>query len=515
MKDTESDTSVEGSSCFSELHRAIRDKYVNTTITFILIMGFLYLLISSVYGRNILHPLSGDNEVFSENMTNNVVSVFVLLVSALAFGWILSVIRLPPLFGALLVGIAFRNIPLLSETFRFDENWLNLIRVASLSCMMPKWGLSIRWLEIKRRPFLPLTVGILTPIAEAASIGVASHLIFGMDLSISFLAGFLLAAVSPAITVPVLLDLQNDGRGENKVVPGLLAAATLDNVVCLFSITVAMTSIFSQDTPSGTLFHIILQIFTGLVAGVAFGVLLWFFPLSSNANSGLIRSVILAAAASAAFFGFNAVRWTCTGIISSLLLSFVASCRWKVDNDRGTKTQENIAENLWALLFLPLLFSSIGMRLDLENLEKSTVLWSLALIGIGQVARFLSTLVLSLFSLNVKESLFVAFSMLPKATVQAALGPSLLGYIALFPEMGDQLNAIVTTAIITIFLTAPIGQLLIQVLAPLLLRRESPNIPTYIYNHYENDQRLEDKDIILNGIGAKSFIKADEVSLRF
>ncbi|XP_035227498.1 sodium/hydrogen exchanger 9B2-like, partial [Stegodyphus dumicola] len=76
--------------------------------------------------------------------------------------------------------------------------------------------------------------------------------------------------------------------------------------------------------------------------------------------------------------------------------------------------------------------------------------------------------------LNIKEKFFVAFAWLPKATVQAAIGPQALDYVLINnkgPEMEEMAKKILTVAVLSIILTAPIGAALISILGPILLTK--------------------------------------------
>ena len=76
------------------------------------------------------------------------------------------------------------------------------------------------------------------------------------------------------------------------------------------------------------------------------------------------------------------------------------------------------------------------------QLSLSAVFAALALIGLGAIARLVSTFFICLFSIPSAESFFVAFSMIPKATVQAALAPGLLLFTTNFPDLSDDLRQV-------------------------------------------------------------------------
>ncbi len=56
-----------------------------------------------------------------------------------------------------------------------------------------------------------------------------------------FVLGFVLAAVSPAVVVPSLLALQEEGLGVQQGIPSLIiAAASLDDIFAILGFSVAL-----------------------------------------------------------------------------------------------------------------------------------------------------------------------------------------------------------------------------------------------------------------------------------
>lgn len=88
------------------------------------------------------------------------------------------------------MGLAFRNIPLLSETFSIDPQWEAIIRLLALACIIIRWGVGLNTDELLKRPIIPLSVGLISPFVEAAVIALAAHFIFSMHLSIAIICGY-------------------------------------------------------------------------------------------------------------------------------------------------------------------------------------------------------------------------------------------------------------------------------------------------------------------------------------
>ncbi|KAK6030886.1 hypothetical protein OSTOST_02969, partial [Ostertagia ostertagi] len=199
--------------------------------------------------------------------------------------------------------------------------------------------------------------------------------------------------------------------------------------------------------------------------------ILWWFPISYVNNSSVCRTLLLATVPSAFVLGGSVLGFLSGGIAAAVLITFVAGIRWKTDNDDKIVYEEKAFGLLWDLFFMPLLFALIGMKLDFSMMTWPTVLIGCALIGIGAVFRFLSGIVFSCCSeFNMKERLVLALSLLPKATVQAALAPAITVYATGMMEYEKEAQMAQTACIITILLTAPLGHYILSKTAPVLLQ---------------------------------------------
>ena len=126
--------------------------------------------------------------------------------------------------------------------------------------------------------------------------------------------------------------------------------------------------------------------------------------------------------------------------------------------------------------------------------------------------------------LNVKEKIFMAIAWLPKATVQAALGPIFLDNVLRFPEEKFDLladsnstmttaeireewvsmgNDILTLAVLSILITAPLGAVAILGFGPRLLEQDE-NFQTSDEDESEDLEEMkktaDEKPQQINGI---------------
>lgn len=76
-------------------------------------------------------------------------------------------------------------------------------------------------------------------IAEALAVGGIAVLIFSMPFGLALTLGFILAAVSPAIVVSGMFELQTAGFGVKKGIPSIVvAAASFDDVVAITGMSI-------------------------------------------------------------------------------------------------------------------------------------------------------------------------------------------------------------------------------------------------------------------------------------
>lgn len=104
---------------------------------------------------------------------------------------------------------------------------------------------------------------------------------------------------------------------------------------------------------------------------------------------------------------------------------------------------------------------------------------SLEVIAFGLVCRFIGSLIAGMErKFNWKERFFMACAWTPKATVQAALGGMALAELQILGVTDETYmkwaNSMVTTAVLAICITAPLGAILINTLGKKWLHYDGP-----------------------------------------
>ena len=444
------------------LPKNIKESIFNS-ITLVLIGIITFGCLWAILGDASLPP---DGPIFA---------LFVIFVISYLSGELLSLINLPPLLGMLISGFLIGNI----FTLNFDPKLSSILRTFALAIILLRAGLGLDPKVLKKLSSVCLRLSFTPCIVEATTIAIATYLLLDFPLTWGFLLGFVLAAVSPAVVVPGMLLLQEKRIGTDKGIPTLvMAAASADDVLAITCFGVFLGIVF--DTGSSLVWSFFkgpLEALIGLMFGTLIGIILWYFPYEhEHSDANLIkyqRAILLILSGIFTLFGSTAADLGGSGALGCLTLAFVAGLKWRTLDDYSSI--ESILRMFW-LFLQPFLFSLIGIEVKLSNLQGGAIGFSLIALLIGLIIRTLvSAIVVWGASLNLKEKIFVGFSWLPKATVQAAVGPVALD---LAREKGDQIQIerstlVLTIAVLSILITAPLGALLIALTGPKLLNKEN------------------------------------------
>lgn len=151
------------------------------------------------------------------------------------------------------------------------------LRQVVLVVILTRAGLSLNIEDLKKvgRPAILMCF----VLACFEIVGVILIAVLGVSITEAAIMGSVLAAVSPAVVVPRMLRIMEEGYGVKKSIPQLiLAGASVDDVFVIVLFT-AFTSIESGGEFSPMSFvqipiSILLGVALGLVCGLA---LIWFF----------------------------------------------------------------------------------------------------------------------------------------------------------------------------------------------------------------------------------------------
>lgn len=388
-------------------------------------------------------------------------SIAIILLFGLLVGWIFSKAKLPSLLGMIIVGIVLSPHGL----NLVDESILTIsgdLRQIALVIILTRAGLSLNFSDLKKigRPailmcFVPACIEMMGTIIFAP-------LLLGVSILDAAIIGSVMAAVSPAVIVPRMIKLIEDGYGTDKSIPQLiLAGASVDDVFVIVMFT-ALTTLASTGEVSAISF---IQIPTSILLGVLLGgavgtILVWFFRKFHIRDS--VKVLIILSVSFLLLELQNRLEGIVpvSGLLAIMSMGIIINQKYDVLAKRLSVKYNKLW--LGAEIFL---FVLVGIAVDLKYALAAGVVVILLVI-LALLFRMMGVAVsLVKTKLNKKECLFCMVAYTPKATVQAALGTVPLA-------MGLSCGEIVlTVAVISILITAPFGAICVDNLYKKLLSK--------------------------------------------
>ncbi|XP_069956920.1 sodium/hydrogen exchanger 9B2-like isoform X2 [Cherax quadricarinatus] len=405
-------------------------------------------------------------------------SLLLLYVMALLAGLMADFVGLPSLLGNLVMGILFSSIPGINALgHNIDIYYSSVLRNIALTIILIRAGLGLDPVALKKLSCTVLRLAFLPCLVETVTMGIASAFFLDLPWSWSLMLGFVVAAVSPAVVVPSLLRLSEEGYGVDQGIPTLvIAAASIDDVLAITGFSIMLGLTFAKGALIWTILEGPTGMVLGILCGIVFAILCWYLPYKEKTNRSTYKFVIIFSLSALAIFGSHRAELESSGPILVLTLAFVAGLGWR---KLGTEDPEVCANYrfMWEI-FQPILFASIGSEIDIGATDPGTIGWGMLALLIGVAFRIATSFVVVMgASLTAWERLFIAIAWLPKATVQAAIGSQALDHV--LQHGGDDIDHIrgqqvVTLAVMAILLTAPLGAVAVRFAGPRLLAKCQP-----------------------------------------
>ncbi|MBO5283219.1 MAG: cation:proton antiporter [Lachnospiraceae bacterium] len=395
-------------------------------------------------------------------------SLALIFLVGLAMAAICQRLKLPRIIGMLITGIVLG--PYILDLL--DPSILSIsaeLRQMALIIILLKAGLSLNLADLKKVGRPAVMMSCVPASCEILAFFLFAPHILGVTRMEAAVMGAVLAAVSPAVVVPRMVQLMETKYGTEKSVPQLImAGASCDDifVIVLFSTFVSMAQGGSAHLLDFV--NIPVSILLGIVLGAVTGYILSLFFETAYAHEHCVRNSMKVIIVLGVAFLLMAVETWLKGMvpISGLLAVVSMACVIKI------RTVSSVAKRLsekFGKLWLAaevILFVLVGAAVDIRYTFQAGAA-AVLMIGIALVFRSLGvTLCLLGTPLNRKERIFCMIAYLPKATVQAAIGSVPLA-------MGLSCGQIVlSVAVLAILITAPIGALGMDFSYKRLLQKE-------------------------------------------
>jgi len=387
-------------------------------------------------------------------------SLAVILLLGLPARKIFEKLKLPGLIGMLILGV-------LIGPYGFNllqEDMLKIsgdLRGIALIIILLRAGFGINKDDLKKIGIPALKMSCIPGLIEGLFIAAVSVCFLGFTFIQGGILGFIIAAVSPAVVVPSMLELIENNIGTKKGIPALiLAGASIDDVFAITIFSVFLGLYAGSNVNIGIqLLNIPVSILLGIIAGIIIGFILIMIFKRYHIRS--TKKVLLILGFSILLNQLESVLKTKLQIASLLGVMTIGFIIIEKLPDVGKRLSDKF-NKIWILAEI-LLFVLVGALVDVNVALKAGRV-GIIIILIGLAGRSIGVIIsLAGTEYNWRERLFCVIAYLPKATVQAAMGtvPLSLGV-----ESGDIILAI---AVLSILITAPLGAIGIHYSAEKLL----------------------------------------------
>lgn len=381
------------------------------------------------------------------------ISIAIIIVIGMLFGYVCKKVKFPSLFGMILAGIIVGPHML----GWIDNSLLTCsadIRKIALIIILLRAGLKLSFEDLKKVGRPAILMCFLPASLEFVGMLVLAPALLGMKLLDAAILGSVIGAVSPAVVVPRMIKLLDEGYGVKKGIPQMiLAGASVDDVyvIVLFTTCTALAQGGSVEVQQ--FLNIPISIMVGVVVGLLVG---YFFTLYFTRIH--LRDTVKVFLILAVSFVLVFVEDKVGKVLPFASLIAIMSLGAMVKQKKGelAKRLSIKYDKMWVLAEI-FLFVLVGASVEIESAVSAGPGAVLLILGV-LLFRMLGVWICTIKTqLNMKERLFCMLAYMPKATVQAAIGGVPLA-------MGLACGSLVlTVSVIAILLTAPLGAFAIDV----------------------------------------------------
>ena len=373
-------------------------------------------------------------------------SISLILLVGMTMGWICRKCKLPSLLGMLLTGIVLGPYVL----NLLDGNILAIspeLRKIALIIILTRAGLGLDISGLRKLGRPAFMMCFVPASFELAGTVLLAPKLLGLSVPEAAVLGAVLAAVSPAVVVPRMVKLMEEGYGVKEGIPQLiLAGASVDDVyvIVLFSTFVGMMQ--GEGASVIRFVNIPVSILLGIALGFGIGsILAYYFKRVHMRDTSKVLVILSISLLLVVFEDMLTTPITFSALIAIMFIGIGLQKRDDVAKRLSVKYGK-----LWVAAEV-FLFVLVGATVNISYLGKVGVSALVLIVG-AVLFRMLGVFVCLLGTgLKGSERLFAMLAYTPKATVQAAIGgiPLALGL-----SCGE---TVLTVAVLAIVLTAPLG----------------------------------------------------------
>lgn len=375
------------------------------------------------------------------------ISIAMILLMGMFMGWICKKIHLPSLTGMIFTGIIlgpyFLNM--------IDSSLLNIsseLRKIALIIILTRAGLSLDLNDLKRVGRPAILMCFVPACFEIMGMIILAPKLLGISILDAAIMGTVVGAVSPAVIVPKMLKLMEEGYGVRHSIPQLiLAGAAVDDVFVIVMFTAFTGLAQGNDVSIRSFVNIPVSILLGIVTGGFIGILLAYYFKKVHIRD--TSKVIIILCLSFILVTFED-RFSTILPFASLIAVMAMGIALQKKREVVAKRLSVKFNKLWVVAEI-VLFVLVGATVDIKYAVSAGVLSVILILGVLMFRMLGVFLCLLKTKLTMRERMFCMIAYTPKATVQAALGgvPLAMGL-----SCG---NIVLTIAVVAILITAPLG----------------------------------------------------------
>lgn len=374
-------------------------------------------------------------------------SLALIFLLGLALGYCFTKMRLPALLGMLFTGILLGPYVL----NLLDGIILQIspaLRQLALVIILMRAGLALNLEDLKKVGRPAVLLSFLPASCEIGGMMLLAPSLLNISLLDAAIMGAVVAAVSPAVIVPKMLSLMENGYGTRKGIPQMImAAASVDDVFVIVLFTAFTGLALSGEISALQFLDVPVSIATGLCCGVLVGYLLSCYFKKFHMRDSIKVIILLSISFLLMALEKTLESWLS---LSGLLAIMAMGAMLLRHHDIAAKRLSAKFTKLWVAAEI-LLFVLVGATVDVGYALQAGI--PVILLIMGVICFRMLGVYLSLLgtALSNKERLFCMIAYIPKATVQAAIGglPLAMGL-----SCG---KTVLTVAVLAILITAPIG----------------------------------------------------------
>lgn len=374
-------------------------------------------------------------------------TIALIILLALMLGKLFQMIHVPSILGMLLTGMILG--PFVLDLI--DDRILLLsteLRQIALIVILLRAGLSLKVEDLRKIGKPALKLSFIPASMELIAILILGPLLFDLSFLEAAILGSILAAVSPAVVVPRMLQLMEKGYGKQKRIPQLiLSGASLDDIYVIILFSSFLQSYLTGEPSLSMVYELPLSIILGVLVGLGVGYVSTLVFKSYHMRD-TIKVLILFSLSFLLITLESALKpyFAFSGLLAVMMFGGMIHFQYPV----LAKRLVGKFEKIWVIAEI-MLFVLVGAAVNIHALQgvgSHAILLILSALMFRSLGVYLAMMNTNLI---IKERVFVMIAYLPKATVQAAIGAIPLAYGI---PSGDLMLSL---AVLAIIITAPLG----------------------------------------------------------